>query len=77
MYKDHRITVVIPCLNEEEGIRRVLEDLPSFVDEVTLRRLSVGAATADIRIRRLGHDVSLEILESRGSKLQISMLSAR
>jgi len=25
---------VIPCLNEEEGVRRVLEDLPSFVDEV-------------------------------------------
>lgn len=28
------MTVVIPCLNEEEGIRKVLEDLPTFVDEV-------------------------------------------
>ena len=34
MYKNLRITVVIPCLNEEEGVRRVLQDLPSFVDEV-------------------------------------------
>jgi dolichol-phosphate hexosyltransferase len=34
MYKNMRITVVIPCLNEEEGVRRVLNDLPSFVDEV-------------------------------------------
>jgi glycogen debranching enzyme len=50
--------------------------LPAFVDEVTLRRLRVGAATADIRIRRHGHDVSLEILRSHGAKLQISMLSA-
>ncbi len=33
MYKGRRITVVIPCLNEEEGVRRVLEALPSFVDE--------------------------------------------
>jgi glycogen debranching enzyme len=51
--------------------------LPSFVDEVTLRHLNVGTATADIRIRRYGHDVSLEILKSRGARLQISMLSAR
>ena len=34
MYKNQRVTVVIPCLNEEEGVRRVLEELPSFVDEV-------------------------------------------
>ena len=34
MYKALRITVVIPCLNEEEGVRRVLTDLPGFVDEV-------------------------------------------
>jgi glycogen debranching enzyme len=51
--------------------------LPSFVDEVTLRRLRIGAATADIRVRRTGNDLSLEILNSRGSKLQISMLSSR
>ena len=34
MYKGRAVTVVIPCLNEEEGIRRVLEELPRFVDEV-------------------------------------------
>src|SRR5438034_5949894 len=34
MYKNFRITVVIPCLNEEEGIREVLRELPSFVDEI-------------------------------------------
>jgi glycosyltransferase involved in cell wall biosynthesis len=34
MYKEMRITVVIPCLNEEEGVRRVLTDLPNFVDEI-------------------------------------------
>jgi glycosyltransferase involved in cell wall biosynthesis len=34
MYKHLRVTVVIPCLNEEKGVRRVLSDLPAFVDEV-------------------------------------------
>src|ERR1700694_5687694 len=34
MYKSLRITVIIPCLNEEQGIRRVLENMPEFVDEV-------------------------------------------
>jgi glycosyltransferase involved in cell wall biosynthesis len=34
MYKGQSITVIIPCLNEEQGIRRVLEKMPEFVDEV-------------------------------------------
>lgn len=34
MYKDQKITVVIPCLNEEQGIERVLRRMPSFVDQV-------------------------------------------
>jgi glycosyltransferase involved in cell wall biosynthesis len=34
MYKDRRITVVIPCLNEEKGIVEVLSRMPSFIDEV-------------------------------------------
>lgn len=34
MYKGNRITVVIPCLNEERGIQKVLGHLPPFVDEV-------------------------------------------
>ena len=34
MYKGQAITVIIPCLNEEQGIERVLRALPEFVDEV-------------------------------------------
>lgn len=34
MYKGQSITVVIPCLNEEQGIEQVLQSMPSFVDEV-------------------------------------------
>jgi glycosyltransferase involved in cell wall biosynthesis len=34
MYKSQRITVIIPCLNEEQGIELVLKRMPEFVDEV-------------------------------------------
>lgn len=33
MIQRHKISVVIPCYNEDEGIRRVLESLPPEVDE--------------------------------------------
>jgi glycosyltransferase involved in cell wall biosynthesis len=34
MYKGQSITVIIPCLNEEQGIEKVLRAMPDFVDEV-------------------------------------------
>ena len=34
MYKQQSITVIIPCLNEEQGIERILRAMPEFVDEV-------------------------------------------
>ena len=34
MYKGQSITVIIPCLNEEQGIEKVLTRMPAFVDEV-------------------------------------------
>jgi glycosyltransferase involved in cell wall biosynthesis len=34
MYKGQRITVIIPCLNEEKGIEKILRAMPEFVDEV-------------------------------------------
>jgi len=34
MYKSQKITVISPCLNEEQGIEQVLLRMPDFVDEV-------------------------------------------
>src|SRR6266850_8510671 len=33
MYKGQKITVIIPCLNEEQGIEKILRAMPEFVDE--------------------------------------------
>ena len=34
MYKSQKITVVIPCLNEEQGVEKVLRKMPDYVDEI-------------------------------------------
>ena len=34
MYKGLKITVIAPCLNEEQGIERVLRRMPDLVDEM-------------------------------------------
>ncbi len=34
MYNNQSITVIMPCLNEEQGIEQVLRRMPDFVDEV-------------------------------------------
>ena len=34
MYKGQSITVIIPCLNEEQGVEKILRGMPEFVDEI-------------------------------------------
>src|ERR1051325_2583314 len=36
MYKSNTITVIIPCLNEEQGIEQIMRAMPEFVDEVVV-----------------------------------------
>src|SRR3954469_22442124 len=36
MYKGLSITVIIPCLDEEQGIEKILRAMPEFVDEVVV-----------------------------------------
>jgi glycosyltransferase involved in cell wall biosynthesis len=48
MYKSNRITVVIPCLNEEIAIDRVLDGLPAFVDEIIVVDNNSTDRTAEV-----------------------------
>ena len=60
MYRGNRISVVIPCHNEEEGIRAVLAQMPALVDEVVVvdnastDRTAEVARAAGARVGRLG-----------------------
>jgi dolichol-phosphate hexosyltransferase len=48
MYKSQKITVIIPCLNEEQGIERVLTRMPEFVDEVIVVDNGSTDRTSDV-----------------------------
>jgi len=34
MYKNHTISAVVPCYNEEQGIGKVIKNFPDFIDEI-------------------------------------------
>jgi glycosyltransferase involved in cell wall biosynthesis len=48
MYKGQSIAVIIPCLNEEQGIERVLRDMPDFVDEIIVVDNNSTDRTSDV-----------------------------
>src|SRR5215217_5775037 len=47
--------------------------LPPFLDEIILRNLVVGGSSMDLKVRRHGDEVSLEVLKARG-KIQASVI---
>jgi glycosyltransferase involved in cell wall biosynthesis len=65
MYKNQSITVIIPCLNEEQGIERVLRAMPEFVDEVVVVDNNSTDRTSDVA-RSLGAKVVRETVRGYG-----------
>jgi glycogen debranching enzyme len=51
---------------EHNEIQLRAPQLPSFLDEVTLRNLRLGRSSLDLTVRRHGTDVSLQILRNEG-----------
>ena len=49
--------------------------LPAFLNEVVLRDLQLGPSSVDLRLRRHGEEVSLEVLRTRG-QIQVSIVLA-
>jgi glycogen debranching enzyme len=49
--------------------------LPAFLNEVVLRGLQLGTSSVDLRVRRHGEEVSLEVLRTRG-QIQVSIVLA-
>ncbi len=65
MYRDKRITVIIPCLDEEEGIAQVLSRIPPLVDEVVVVDNGSTDRTADVA-ERMGALVVREDIRGYG-----------
>ena len=76
MYQDRQVTVVIPCLNEEEGIRKVLSQIPNFVDEVIVVDNDSTDGTARIA-REMGARVIHENVRGYGRAYKTGLLHAR
>ena len=65
MYKGLSITVIIPCLNEEQGIAKVLKAMPPFVDEVIVVDNASTDRTAEVAAS-MGAKVITEELRGYG-----------
>jgi glycosyltransferase involved in cell wall biosynthesis len=76
MYKGRRITVVIPCLNEEEGIAEVLSRMPALVDEVVVVDNDSTDRTAEVAIS-FGARVIHESVRGYGRAYKTGLLEAR
>jgi len=48
MYEGHTVSVVIPCYNEEDGIRVTLADMPDLVDEIIVVDNNCTDRTAEV-----------------------------
>ena len=75
MYKENRITVIIPCLNEEQGIESVLRRMPEFVDEVIVVDNASTDRTSDVA-RSLGAKVIRENVRGYGRSYKTGFAQA-
>lgn len=66
MYNNLKISLVIPCYNEEAGIAAVLEDVPNIVDEVIVVDNNSTDRTAEIA-SKMGAKVVSETKQGYGA----------
>jgi glycosyltransferase involved in cell wall biosynthesis len=66
MHRDLKISVVIPCYNEEDGVKLVIESLPACVDEVVVVDNNSTDRTAEVA-QSLGARVVKETRKGYGA----------
>jgi glycosyltransferase involved in cell wall biosynthesis len=76
LYKGHSITVIIPCLNEEQGIEQVLRRMPDFVDEVIVVDNASTDRTSEVA-RSFGAQVIREEVRGYGRSYKRGFAQAR
>ncbi|MBI1748922.1 MAG: glycosyltransferase family 2 protein [Acidobacteria bacterium] len=70
------ITVVIPCLNEEKGIKKVLARMPRFVDEIIVVDNNSTDRTAQVA-KQMGARVVYEKIRGYGRAYKTGLMNAR
>ena len=75
MHRGLKISVVIPCYNEEDGIRSVIEAMPSYVDEIVVVDNNSTDRTSEIA-RSLGAVVVFQPVKGYGAAYQAGLPAA-
>jgi len=75
MHKGHTISVVLPCYNEEDGIRVTLADMPSLVDEVIVVDNNCTDRTAQVAAE-MGAKVIVETKPGYGAAYKAGFRAA-
>ncbi len=75
LYGNYKVTIVIPCLNEESGIRQVLARMPAFVDETIVVDNGSTDLTAEIS-HEMGARVIREEIRGYGRAYRTGLLHA-
>ncbi len=75
MYRGKTISVVIPCYNEEDGIRHVIEAMPPLVDEIVVVDNNSTDKTGEVA-RSLGARVIHETRKGYGAAYQAGLPAA-
>jgi len=75
MYRGKRISVVIPCYNEEEGLSRVIPSLPKSVDEIIVADNNSTDRTGEVA-RKLGARVIFEARKGYGAAYKAGLAAA-
>jgi glycosyltransferase involved in cell wall biosynthesis len=76
MYRGKRISVVIPCHNEEDGIRSVIEQMPPIVDEILVVDNASTDRTSEVA-KELGARVVYEGRKGYGRAYKTGFAKAR
>ncbi len=75
MHRGLKVSVVIPCFNEEDGIRSVIESMPPYVDEVVVVDNNSTDRTGEIA-RALGAVVVFQARKGYGAAYQAGLPAA-
>ncbi len=75
MRNDHKISLVIPCYNEEGGIAKVIPTVPEFIDEIIVVDNNSSDRTAEVA-QSLGARVVSETRQGYGCAYKAGLPSA-
>jgi len=76
MYNDKKISVVVPCYNEEKGIKKVITKLPNFVDEIIVVDNNSSDHTGEVA-KSLGGKVIFESRKGYGRAYKTGLKAAQ